>query len=162
MGGKSRTGSRILLRLNLHPHHPMTMITETLQLEAGINKALTFAEVYDNNATEAKLINGLREAGYARPQEIDHMLRNGTQNYQKALDEFKEKNPNWDNKFGKKGVKLIEPWWEEPEFLAELERQGYKGLNDDDDDKEEKKDDRTLEIEQIATEWAKREYFSQS
>ena len=55
----------------------MRMITETLQLNAGVGKALTFTEVYDVNATEAKLIKGLREAGYARPQEIDHMLRNG-------------------------------------------------------------------------------------
>jgi hypothetical protein len=55
----------------------MRMITETLQLNAGVGKALSFMEVYDVNATEAKLIRGLREAGYARPQEIDHMLRDG-------------------------------------------------------------------------------------
>ena len=55
----------------------MRMITETLQLNSGVGKALTFTEVYDVNATEAKLIKGLREAGYARPQEIDHMLRDG-------------------------------------------------------------------------------------
>lgn len=55
----------------------MRMITECLQLECGAEKALSFSEVYDLNATEAKLIKGLREAGYARPQEIDHMLRDG-------------------------------------------------------------------------------------
>jgi len=53
------------------------MVTELLQLECGVNKALTFAEVYNANVTEAKLIKGLREAGYARPQEIDHMVRVG-------------------------------------------------------------------------------------
>lgn len=53
------------------------MITELLQLECGVNQALTFAEVYNANVTEAKLIKGLREAGYARPQEIDHMIRQG-------------------------------------------------------------------------------------
>jgi hypothetical protein len=56
----------------------MRMITECLQLNAGANKAFSFSEVYNVNATEAKLIKGLREAGYARPQEIDHMLRDGT------------------------------------------------------------------------------------
>lgn len=56
----------------------MRMITECLQLECGVDKALAFSEVYDVNATEAKLIKGLREAGYARLQEVDHMLRNGT------------------------------------------------------------------------------------
>lgn len=55
----------------------MRMITECLQLEVGVDKALSISEVHDANATEAKLIKGLREAGYARPQEIDHMLRDG-------------------------------------------------------------------------------------
>ena len=55
----------------------LRMVTELLQLECGANKALTFSEVYDVNATEARLVKGLREAGYARPQEIDHMVRVG-------------------------------------------------------------------------------------
>jgi hypothetical protein len=53
------------------------MITELLQLECGVGKAYSFAEVYNVNATESKLVRGLREAGYARPQEIDHMIRLG-------------------------------------------------------------------------------------
>ena len=53
------------------------MITELLQLECGRDKALSFAEVYNVNATNVKLIKGLREAGYARPQEIDHMITKG-------------------------------------------------------------------------------------
>lgn len=53
------------------------MVSELLQLECGANQALTFAEIYNVNATEAKLIKGLREAGYARPQEINHMIRDG-------------------------------------------------------------------------------------
>jgi hypothetical protein len=57
----------------------LRMVTELLQLECGVNKALAFAEVYNGNQTEAKLVKGLREAGYARPQEIDHMMRDGPQ-----------------------------------------------------------------------------------
>lgn len=53
------------------------MITELLQLECGVDKALCFAEVYNVNATSYKLVKGLREAGYARPQEVDHMIREG-------------------------------------------------------------------------------------
>jgi len=53
------------------------MVTELLQLECGKNRAFTFAEVYNVNVTEYKLVKGLREAGYARPQEIDHMIRIG-------------------------------------------------------------------------------------
>ena len=55
----------------------LRMVTECLQLECGVNKAWAFSEVYDVNATEAKLIKGLRVAGYARPQEIDFMMRDG-------------------------------------------------------------------------------------
>jgi hypothetical protein len=55
----------------------LRFVTELLQLEAGANRALAFAEVYNQNKTEAKLVKGLRQAGYARPQEIDHMLRDG-------------------------------------------------------------------------------------
>jgi len=55
----------------------LRLVTELLQLECGVNKALTFREVYNVNITEARLVKGLREAGYARPQEIDHMIRDG-------------------------------------------------------------------------------------
>lgn len=139
----------------------MRMITETLQLEAGANKALTFSEVYETNTTEAKLIKGLREAGYARCQEIDHMLRDGPENYQKALDDFGEKNPNWGD-----GVFATEAWWEDPKFIAQVEeaKASYRRGDavEEEEEEEEIKDERTLEIEKIATEWAKREFFSQS
>jgi len=141
----------------------MRMVTETLQLDAGANKALTFSEVYQTNATEAKLIKGLRQAGYARCQEIDHLLRDGVENYQKALDDFDEKNPNWAD-----GVTATEAWWEDPKFLKQLEevkasyRNGEAPVEEEEEEEEIIKDERTLEIEKIATEWAKREFFSQS
>lgn len=141
----------------------MRMVTETLQLDAGANKALTFTEVLETNTTEAKLIKGLREAGYARCQEIDHMLRDGPENYQKALDDFDEKNPNWGE-----GIYATEAWWEDPKFIAQVEeakasyRNGEAPLDEEEEEEEEIKDARTLEVEKIATEWAKREFFSQS
>jgi hypothetical protein len=57
----------------------LRMMTELLQLECGVNTAYAFAEVYNGNQTEAKLVKGLREGGYARPQEIDFMMRDGPQ-----------------------------------------------------------------------------------
>jgi len=136
----------------------MRMITETLQLESGVNKALSFSEVYDVNATEAKLIKGLREAGYARPQEIDHMLSDGVPAYQKALDEFHEANPDWG-----KGVYATEAWWEDPKFKKSVEEaQSAYSKNKDNAIDVVVKDDRTIEIEKIATEWAKREFYKQS
>ena len=52
-------------------------VTECLGLVSGCNKALTFAEVHNVNQTEFKLVKGLREGGYTRPQEFDHMLTDG-------------------------------------------------------------------------------------
>lgn len=55
------------------------------------NKALSFREVKETvNSTAAKLIKGLREAGYTRPQEIHHMIVAGVTNYTKAIDEYKQ------------------------------------------------------------------------
>ena len=85
------------------------------------------------------------------------------QNYQKALDKFDENNPNWGD-----GVYATDAWWEDPKFLAQVEeakasyRNGEAAVEEDEDEVEEIKDERTLEIEKIATEWAKREFFSQS
>ena len=53
------------------------LVTECLGLESGRDKALTFKECTDVNATEFKLVKGLREGGYSRPQEIDHMISKG-------------------------------------------------------------------------------------
>ena len=53
------------------------LVTECLGLESGRDKALTFKECSDVNATEFKLVKGLREGGYSRPQEIDHMISKG-------------------------------------------------------------------------------------
>lgn len=52
-------------------------VTECLGLASGCNKAFTFAEVSNVNQTEFKLVKGLREGGYTRPQEFDHMLTDG-------------------------------------------------------------------------------------
>ena len=79
------------------------------------------------------------------------------------MDEFAEKNPNWGS-----GVYATDAWWEDPKFLAQVEeaKAGYRseafGEEEEEEEEEEIKDERTLEIEKIASEWAKREYFSQS
>ena len=52
-------------------------VTECLGLQSACNKALVFSEVTNVNQTEFKLVKGLREGGYTRPQEMDHMLNDG-------------------------------------------------------------------------------------
>merc|ERR1712228_616849 len=71
----------------------LRILTECLQLESGTDKALTFTEVANTNTTEnptARLIKGLREAGYTRPQEIDHMIAKGIDAYNAACEKFKQ------------------------------------------------------------------------
>jgi hypothetical protein len=55
----------------------LRVVAECLGLESACNKAMVFTEVNDVNATATKLVKGLREGGYTRPQEIDHMILKG-------------------------------------------------------------------------------------
>merc|ERR1712045_956435 len=126
----------------------LRLVTECLGLSSGSNKAIVFSEVDNMNMTEAKLIKGLREGGYTRPQEIDHMLVKGAAAYQKAIDEYKIRKPEIT---------------QEDEWLAmkqkELEDTAAERKQKAKEEYEEKK---RMEIEEIAREWAKREYFRKS
>ena len=157
------------------------IISELLQLECGVNKALAFAEVYNVNATETKLIKGLREAGYDRMQEIDHMLREGPevrtvhhtmwtgqhslrtyicflsasmhpQGYEKAIDEWRNRNPDWDKGY------TTDIWWEAPEYKESRARSEARAARLAELDKEELQS----EVEVLAKDWARREYFKQT
>jgi len=127
------------------------IITECLQLEAGVNRALSFSKVTDANATEAKLVKGLREAGYARPQEVDHMLRDGVNNYKQAIADFMEKNPDYEKGY------TSDVWWEDEKFQKSVRKSAMRSAEED----QKVKDARAQEIEKIAKEWAKREYYKQ-
>jgi len=130
----------------------LRLVTECLQLECGTNKALTFTEVASTNTTEnvgAKLVKGLREAGYTRPQEIDHMISKGIHAYEEAIETYKK-----------------EKWEKEnpdPEILkkeeAEREKEAAIAWEKSEREFEERKQ---KEIEETARSWAKREYFRKS
>jgi len=126
----------------------LRLVTECLGLVSGSNKALTFSEVSNVNATEFKLVKGLRESGYTRPQEIDHMLTKGVEGYKKACEDYKtrvpEKTPH-------------------DEWLAEKQKELDESAADRKARvKAEYEEKKTVEIEDIAREWAKREYFRKS
>jgi hypothetical protein len=120
-------------------------VTECLGLVSGSNKALVFSEVTNVNQTEYKLVKGLREGGYTRPQEFDHMLTDGPEAYEKACEEFGTKGPprtSYDEWIEQKQKELDESAAErKARVKAEYEEKKQK------------------EIEAIAREWAKREYF---
>merc|ERR1712012_101742 len=104
-------------------------------------KALVFSEVYDVNQTETKLIRGLREGGYSRPQELDHMITKGPKEYEKACADFKTRVP---------ARTPFDEWVLEQEKLeneSAVERSERAAA-----EAEEKKKE---EIEEIAKEWAK-------
>jgi hypothetical protein len=75
------------------------------------------------------------------------------QAYLKAIEEFKKENPD-----AAKGYTTSDAWWEREEFQSSRRRSAER--------EQEKlvaiQDERTKEVEAIAKEWAKREYFRQS
>lgn len=130
----------------------LRLVTECLQLESGTNKALSFTEIQNTNTTEnvgARLIKGLREAGYTRPQEIDHMIGKGIGEYDTACKKFAQ------DKYDKENP--------DPELVAkekeERDRQAAIQWEQSEKDFEERK---KKEIEDTARTWAKREYFRKS
>ena len=58
------------------------------------------------------MIKGLRQAGYARPQEMDYVLNGGLKEFFDEIQAFEKENPT--NEDG--SVKLTNAWWEDPEF----------------------------------------------
>lgn len=126
----------------------LRVLTECLGLSCASNKGIIFSEVDNVNATEAKLVKGLREGGYTRPQEVDHMITKGAAAYQKAIDEFKIRSP---------AVTKEDEWLalKQKELDESAEERKRKA-------KEEYEEKKKEEIEEIAREWAKREYFRKS
>jgi hypothetical protein len=75
------------------------------------------------------------------------------QNYQKAIDDFRENNPNY-----KDGYYTTEAWWEGEEFQKSVKKSKLRS----DKALVKAKDERAEKVDEIAKEWAKREYFKQS
>jgi len=126
----------------------LRLLTECLGIAAGENRAFQFQEIDDVNATETKLIQGLRESGYSRTQEINHMITIGVKGYEKACKDFGIRMPRrrgsaeWDN-------------------FMEKERKKAKEDSKDRDKRmvEEYANKKNKEVEKHAREWAKREYY---
>merc|ERR1712125_101558 len=70
-----------------------------------------------------------------------------------AIDDFAEKNPDY-----KEGYYTTEAWWEDEKFQASVKKSSLRAAAEIQKVKDEKQE----KIEEIAKEWAKREYFKQS
>eukprot|EP00562_Extubocellulus_spinifer_P010038 CAMPEP_0178503270 /NCGR_PEP_ID=MMETSP0696-20121128/17952_1 /TAXON_ID=265572 /ORGANISM="Extubocellulus spinifer, Strain CCMP396" /LENGTH=476 /DNA_ID=CAMNT_0020132391 /DNA_START=93 /DNA_END=1523 /DNA_ORIENTATION=- len=121
------------------------LVTECLGLESGRNKALTFKECTDVNATEFKLVKGLREGGYSRPQEIDHMITKGPSAYIEACEQWTTKAPKRTQ---------FDEWMKGEEEKLKVESAEAVQRKE-----KEREEARTQETEDIAREWAKRDFF---
>jgi len=126
----------------------LRMMTDTLALASGERKTFVFTEVHDVNQTETKLIGGLREGGYSRPQELDHMITKGPEVYKEACENYTTRTPT---------QSPFDEWVLEQEKLEgeSAEERRAKAAAETEAKKKE-------EIDDIAKEWAKREYFRQS
>lgn len=74
-------------------------------------------------------------------------------NYKEAIDTFTEKNPDY-----AKGYYTTDAWWEDEKFQKSVRKSSLRL----EEAKQKVEDERTDEIEKVAKEWAKREYFKQS
>lgn len=126
----------------------LRMLTDCFALASGAKKTFVFSEVHDVNQTETKLIRGLREGGYSRPQELDHMITKGPDEYTKACADYTTRTPK---------QSPYNEWLVEQQKLEDGTRE--ERMAKAAQETEEKK---TKEIEEIAKEWARREYFRQS
>lgn len=80
-------------------------------------------------------------------------VMSSSQNYQEAIDTFREKNPDY-----AKGYYTTDAWWEDEQFQKSVRKSSLRK----EQEIQKVKDERTQEIETVAKEWAKREYFRQS
>merc|ERR1712154_119702 len=109
---------------------------------------MTFVEG-KNDDVAAKLIRGLRQAGYNRAQEIDHMITKGVIAYEEAIEEYKQKKFEESNP-DPEAERILQ---EERDVQAELDWKKTEA---------EFAERRKAEIEDNARTWAKREYFRRS
>merc|ERR1712008_104444 len=126
----------------------LRMLTDCFALQSSASKAFVLSEVHNVNQTETKLIRGLREGGYSRPQELDHMITKGPGEYETACADYTTRTPK---------ASPYNEWLVEQQALEIAER-GERGEKKKRETVEKKQE----EIEEIAREWAKREYFRQS
>merc|ERR1712086_566859 len=96
-----------------------------------------------------RLVIGLRQAGYTRPQEIDHMITKGVMGYEEAIEKYKK------DKYDKENP--------DPEAVAKQESEAIQKAKDNARQRREASLERKkTEVEDNARDWAKRQYFRKS
>lgn len=123
----------------------LRVITECLAIDKAAGKCVVANASKETNSLENMMIQGMREIGFSRLAEIEHMVTSGTKGYNDMIAE-REKNTTWE--------KAPEPTEEQKAAIAktkeeqiQLEREQRAEAN------------KQSELKTMATQWAKREYL---
>jgi len=125
------------------------IVAECLGLQSAENRAVTFTVDAGpkNNSTSARLVKGLREAGYTRSQEIDHMMDYGLKSYEEAIEKYNKE-------FTDDGESVLSNFLDSE---AKKEKEKQDRLNSEKADGVAKS--RDDELNEMAQYWAETMYF---
>lgn len=145
-------------------HQMMRFTVDALDLACFSGRAISFKDMWDPISKRVQkpmksVITGMRSAGFTTVESMDHV-------FDKFIDlQYKWDVRRWKKKGGGRNAKMRKNWWENPAFKKtaqerEAEKMGERAIKKEAEvqafapmSKREK------EIETIATEWAKREFY---
>lgn len=126
----------------------LRIITEALAIDKAAGKCVVATAAPDAKSVESMLVQGMREIGFDRLQEVEHMITRGVKGYNDMLSTEKE---------GQAWEKAPEPTDEEKAFAAASKEEKMTLLRQQKQDVEKEN-----ELKSLAREWAKREFLRKS
>lgn len=123
----------------------LRIITECLAIDKAAGKCVVANAAKKANSLENMLVTGMREMGYNRIQEIEHMVTSGVKGYNDMMTTRAE-GGDWE--------KAPEQTDEEKAAMAKTKEEKIQISRQKRNDAAKQKD-----LEAMATEWAKREYL---
>jgi len=150
-------------------HQMMRFTVDALDLACFSGRAISFKDMWDPISKRVQkpmknVITGMRSAGFTTVEIMDHI-------FDKFIDlQYKWDVRRWKKKGGSRGGKMRKNWWENPAFKKtaqerEADRKGQKSISAVAEEDAVAKafvplTKREKEIETIAMEWAKRQYYA--
>ncbi|KAL3782543.1 hypothetical protein HJC23_005217 [Cyclotella cryptica] len=126
----------------------LRIVTECLAIEKAEGRCLVANAFPDKKSVENMLIQGMRESGFSRIEEIGMMVMNGSKGCMDLIEE-KQKPPE-----PPKDQRTPEQIKAEEENRAKLAAENQKRLRE-----ERLARERQAKLDEMAKEWAEREYF---
>lgn len=126
----------------------LRLISECLAIDKAAGKCVVANAAKEANSLENMLIQGMREIGFDRLEEIEHMVTRGAKGYNDLMAAEEEDTP-----------------WEEAKEDSEEEKAAKAKSNQESVDLgREKRAEaaKQVDLKEMATQWAKREYLRKS